>query len=331
VSETPRESPAHLKKGRLLKSFVLGRFISCTWQLTRNCEAQCLYCEQRLELGDGGLSLEACAEVIRRLDGMGSLVVDLCGGEPLMHADVVEIVRGLARNHLPRLTTNGGLATPEKARALWQAGLRAASVRIHDSDAARHDERAGAAGAHARAVTALRAFIDTRPSDAQRVDLVVPLDMSDISAVERVLLMAAPLGVSVVVEPPLAGEVTAPASQASRALLKLKQMHPHLRSSAGFLGRLDEALRDGIAGCRAGRIAFNIDHRGRVSRCIERQALGDSMGDAMREDMNAILEKLRRLAVQDPCRACWRSSRGEIELLYTLPGMLGAIPRMIRI
>jgi MoaA/NifB/PqqE/SkfB family radical SAM enzyme len=319
------------RKLRLLKAYMSGRPVWCSWQVTRRCDALCQFCEHRLEGADPDPALAECLRVAAALDSAGTLVVSLTGGDPLLRDDLPEIVAALSRRHYPLVTTHGWRLSRARARALWQAGLEGASVMLHHADARLHDEAAGLPGSHARALAALEAFGAERTRPAQQVNVKTRLQGGDLDALEGLLRLTRRLAATVTVEPgfPLPEAGPAPADLSAR-LIELKRRHPHLRSSAGFLGHLPQALREGVPGCLAGRAFLNVDHRGRASQCIEFTRPEDAAGDLRREDLGAVLPRLRERQAANTCRACWYASRGEVEALYTVRGLVGALPALVR-
>jgi MoaA/NifB/PqqE/SkfB family radical SAM enzyme len=288
-----------------------------------------MFCEHRLEGADEELDLAGCARVAEALSGAGALLVSLTGGEPFLRADLAEIVRIVAVHHYPLLTTHGWLVTREKARAVWAAGLEGATVRLHHALPGRHDEAAGLPRAHARALEAVAAFAAERPRGTQRVNVKVRVwSVDDLDGLEALLRTAAERGASVTVEPgfPLGGKETG----LSARLLALKGQHRNLRSSARYLARFDEALASGVGGCQAGRAFVNVDHRGRISKCVEFQGEGDRVGDLTREGWSQVGPRLRGVSDANTCRSCWYSSRGEIEGLYSARGLVAALPALVR-
>lgn len=318
------------RKLRLLKTYVGGRPLWCSWQVTRRCDAQCQFCEHRLEGGDPDPALDECLCIVAALDAAGTLVVSLTGGDPLLRDDLTEIIGALARRHYPLLTTHGWRLSRARATALWQAGLEGASVLLHHAEARRHDEAAGLPGAHSRALAALEALVAARTRPSQQVNIKTRVGAGDLEALELLLVMAGRLGVSVTVEPGFPLPEAAPPGDVGARLLDLKRRHPHLRSSTAFLTRVPQALREGVPGCLAGRAFFNIDHRGRASQCIEFTRAQDVAGDLRAESVETVLPRLRARQAANTCRACWYASRGEVEALYTLRGFMGALPALVR-
>jgi len=314
---------------RLAGAFLKRRPVWCSWQVTRRCASYCMFCEHRLEGADEEIDLAGCRRVAEALADGGAVVVSLTGGEPFLRADLAEIVRIVAVHHYPLLTTHGWLVTREKARAVWAAGLEGATVRLHHARPDRHDEAAGLPRAHARAMEAVAAFAAERPRGTQRVNVKVRVwAAEDLDGLEALLRDTRALGASVTVEPgfPLGGRDAG----LSASLLALKRAHRNLRSSARYLARFDEALTSGVGGCQAGRAFVNVDHRGRVSKCVEFQAEGDRVGDLTRESWKQVAPRLRGVSDTNACRSCWYASRGEVEGLYSARGLAAALPALVR-
>ena len=326
----PALGPAR-KKARLVKAWVVGRPIWCTWQLTPRCGSLCVFCEHRSEGAGIELDEEGCRRVAQTLAGMGTLVVSLSGGDPFLRPDLPGLVGLLARSHFPLVTTHGWLVTRDKARALWRAGLEGASVTLDHAEAAVQDRAAGVPGAHARAVAALEALAGERTRGSQQVNVKARLHPEDLSGLPALLRLAAAHSATVSVEPgfPLPAEAPGRASVAAR-LRELKTRHPNLRTSRFYLDRLDQALSRGVPGCQAGRAFFNVDHRGHVTKCLEFRRPEDRVGDAGREPAAAVLPRLAAVPRANRCQACWYASRGEVEGLSTVRGFLGGLAEMLR-
>jgi len=314
---------------RLAAAYFRRRPLWCSWQVTRRCASYCMFCEHRLEGGDEELDLAGCARVVEQLSAAGALLVSLTGGEPFLRDDLPALVGLVAARHFPLLTTHGWLVSREKARSVWRAGLEGATVRLQHARADRQDAAAGLPRAHARALAAVEAFAAERLRPSQRVNVKVRVwSAEDLEGLEELLRAAAGLRASVSVEPgfPLGGGEAGLAA----ALLALKRRHRNLRSRTSYLARFDEALTSGVGGCQAGRAFLNVDHRGRVSKCVEFQGESDRVGDLTREGWDVVGGRLRRATARNECRSCWYASRGEVEALYTARGLVGALPALVR-
>jgi len=326
-----RRSPWQ-KRARLLGAYLAGRPVWCAWQVTYRCNLRCSFCNywQTPSPPDSELTVAEFALGARKLARQGSMLVSLGGGEPLLHRDIVEVVGELARYHFVFLTTNGWLVTPELARRLFQAGLWGVSVSLDYADPVLHDRRRGRTGAYDRAVAALNAFAEARDAPYQRVNLMSVLLHDNEDHLGRLARLALKVGATFMVQPysPLktGSRQFLPAARrgVSRRLLDLHRTHPNFLSHRRFLARFDDALDGGVPGCRAGRSFFNIDERGLVALCVEKRS--QPVGDLVRDDFTVIQRRLRRAARGNRCQACWYNCRGEVECLYSLRGLLDALP-----
>jgi MoaA/NifB/PqqE/SkfB family radical SAM enzyme len=318
------------KKARLARAFFQGEPVHCTWQLSPRCESFCHFCEHRAESAADELDTAGCAAVAAELGRGASLLVTFTGSEPFLRHDLPAIVSAAAARHFPLLVTNGWLVTPGRARAAWTAGLEAATVSVEDGLAERHDAVTGVPGSHARAVRALESLAGERTRRTQRVNVRTRLRSGDLDPLERVLALASRLGATVTVEaafplPLLDGAAAAVVAR----LRELRRRHPHLRSAAPALEGMGGAVSGGVPGCLAGRAFFNVDHRGRVTKCLEFRRPADRVGALPEDGAGSVRSRLRAAHGANDCRACWYASRAEIESLYTVRGFLGGLRTLV--
>jgi MoaA/NifB/PqqE/SkfB family radical SAM enzyme len=94
--------------------------------ITDDCNLSCSYCNEYLP-GAPPIPLPALQARVDKLAALGVLVYDLLGGEPLLHPDLVALIRYVkARQHAKNfvvLITNGFLLNAQKVAALNDAGL----------------------------------------------------------------------------------------------------------------------------------------------------------------------------------------------------------------
>ena len=318
------------KKARLVSTFLGGEPVHCTWQLSPRCESFCHVCEHRAESAGEELDARACAAVASELGRSASLLISFAGSEPFLRDDLAVIVEAAAARHFPLLVTNGWLVTPARARAVWEAGLEAATVSMEDALPDRHDAVTGVPGSHARAVRALESLAGERTRRTQRVNVRTRLRGLDLEPLERVLGLASRQGATVTVEaafplPQLDGK----AGTVVSGLQELRRRHAHLRSAAGALESMGRAVSGGVPGCLAGRAFFNVDHRGRVSKCVEFRGAADRLGALPADGASVVQPRLKAAHAANDCRACWYASRAEIESLYTVRGLLGGLRTLV--
>jgi len=89
----------------------------------RRCNLSCAYCNEY----DSHSKPVPTAEMLRRIDRLGELgtaVITISGGEPLLHPDLDEIIRHIrGAGAIAGLITNGYLLTVERIERLNRAGL----------------------------------------------------------------------------------------------------------------------------------------------------------------------------------------------------------------
>ena len=81
------------------------------------------------------------------------------GGEPLLRDDLEELIAyAIGKKLRVNLITNGTLATPERASALYRAGLRTTQVSLESPDSGIHDRLCGAEGAQEKTLAGMAAL-----------------------------------------------------------------------------------------------------------------------------------------------------------------------------
>ncbi len=131
--------------------------------LTRRCNLNCAHCYLDAGTRESDNSGElTTAEVMALLDDIAALsdetMVVFTGGEPLLRADLTELVTHAAGLGLMAVLGSNGLGLNDRrAAALQAAGLMGAGISLDSLDAARHDEFRGLPGSWAQAMAAFDA------------------------------------------------------------------------------------------------------------------------------------------------------------------------------
>ena len=90
---------------------------------TRRCNIDCAYCNEYDQVSQP-ISLDMMHERVDRLAHLGTSVVAMSGGEPMLHPDLEAIIRRIRRHGmLAGLITNGYLLSPKRIDALNDARL----------------------------------------------------------------------------------------------------------------------------------------------------------------------------------------------------------------
>nr|HEX4312414.1 radical SAM protein [Kofleriaceae bacterium] len=92
--------------------------------ITYKCNLDCGYCTEYDNSKDH-VAYEALLPRIDKIKELGTLHTDLIGGEPLLHPDLLPLMRYITQHHgmTTGMTTNGFLLTEDKLQELVDAGM----------------------------------------------------------------------------------------------------------------------------------------------------------------------------------------------------------------
>ena len=288
-------------------------------QVTNRCNMRCSFCgfwpngvAPKLEL-----TVADYQRIADELAQMGTFLVSVEGGEPLLRPDIVEIVRAFGRHHAPVLYTNGTYVDDAKAAALFSAGVAQVGVSIDFADAARHDAKRRLDGAFDQAWRAVDTLLKHAPHGGAQVHVMTILMKENQADVEPLLRMSAARGVGHCVtllstdgfRRGKSEDDQLPDQSLSATMLDLWQRYPHLRTFRDYLERMDAFVERGpMPVCHAGEQSFNIDHVGNVSPCIER--IDSVVGNVRDASLASIVASMKELESVKRCQDCWTLCRG---------------------
>lgn len=309
------------KRLKFFSSFARKRLVHLNLQLLYQCNFRCTICDfWKSPYQDRPmLSAADVRTMAAKLRQIGPMIVSIGGGEPLLHPELPEIIRILARDHFPVMICNGWYITPARAKELFSAGLHEISISLDFASADQHDRLRGTPGAFDQACAALTTLMASRVSPEQRVHMISVVMEENLDQIEALILLAKKLGVTYLVtlyshgrgskDPLAAGR-----PDFSARLLELKRKYPDFVALRGYLARFTEASSgDGVLPCYAGKNLFNIDCQGNVTRCIDR--IDDPVGNILTDDPAILVKALERKQQSEVCGDCWTSCRGNFETL----------------
>jgi MoaA/NifB/PqqE/SkfB family radical SAM enzyme len=123
-----------------------GKPVLVHFEVTLRCNAKCGFCDYwKTDPSARETELKSFADAARFFDPM---LVTFTGGEPTMRSDleaIVAEVAGAIRLRFITLITHGAMLTPERAKALWDAGIDQFSISLDYLDS-RHDDARGIPG-----------------------------------------------------------------------------------------------------------------------------------------------------------------------------------------
>lgn len=312
---------------RLALGFMTGRFIHCNLQVTYRCNFKCQICdfwkEEHRESDE--LTLDNIRLIGKKLNRLGTLIISLAGGEPLIRKDLFDIITILNKaNHFPVLITNGWFVDETVARDILRAGLQEISVSIDYATPEKHDGQRGMKGSWERGMKALELLHSNRPDRRNRVHMISVLMDDNLEEVEPMIRLAKEIGVTYMLNLYSWNRGTKkprlPGTEVSQYLLRLKRKYPEFVTLTSYIENFDKAiLEGGIGDCQTGRLLLNIDNHGNVARCTE--TLDEPVGNILVDDMNGIRDRLYKLQRERECNKCWTSCRGFAECMAKPPRM----------
>src|SRR6188474_2207094 len=100
---------------------------------TRRCNLSCTYCNEFDDFSNP-VSTEEMLRRIDRLADLGTSIITISGGEPLLHPNLDDIIRHMrSRGIIAGMITNGYLLTVERIERLNRAGLEHLQISIDNA------------------------------------------------------------------------------------------------------------------------------------------------------------------------------------------------------
>lgn len=130
------------------------------WEITRSCTLRCQHCRAAAVRAayEGEFTLDEIKKVIDSIAARFQPILILTGGEPMLRADLLDIVRYATQTGLrPVMATCGTLLTEQSAQKLKDSGVQRISVSIDGPDAGSHDAFRGVPGAFDAAMKGIAA------------------------------------------------------------------------------------------------------------------------------------------------------------------------------
>lgn len=127
------------------------------WELTRNCNLNCVHCRARADMGphQGELTTDECRKILDDIASFASPTIILTGGEPLLRSDIFEIIEhGRAKGLRMVIAINGTLLDEVTAQKLKDTGIMRVSMSLDGKDARCHDRFRGVEGSFASVMRA---------------------------------------------------------------------------------------------------------------------------------------------------------------------------------
>ncbi|HYN01878.1 MAG TPA: radical SAM protein [Vicinamibacteria bacterium] len=296
---------------RAVASYVLRRPWCASFELTHNCNARCQHCHRGEAVTESLATPQKLLQVCRELR---PLVAILSGGEPLLRADLLEIVRTLKAGAAPVrvfINTNGALLTLPRFADLVDAGVDEVLISLDYPDE-RHDAFRAIPGLFGR-IRALLAALP--PRERRRVVLTTVLHAENYREALSVARLALDWEVNVNFSAytwlrtndrglMIGGDDVPAFAEVVEEIIAFKKVHGIVLTSDWVLRQMVRffANEGSLGRCRAGERMAVVNPDGTLSPC----------GLLVRD--YATHEELKReFTAKNTCSSCYTSTRGNSE------------------
>ncbi len=128
-----------------------------SWNLTRLCNLRCPHCYLSAgKKAEGELSTEECLGLVGEMRALGTEMVILTGGEPLLRKDIYDLASASAENGMwVVMGTNGVLLDDRVARRMVDCGVKGVGISIDSVDPEKHNSFRGGPNSWEYSVRAL--------------------------------------------------------------------------------------------------------------------------------------------------------------------------------
>jgi MoaA/NifB/PqqE/SkfB family radical SAM enzyme len=234
--------------------------VSAYLELTHLCNLACGFCCNRRSVEPSSLNLEEWLDLLDQLRQLGTLYINLTGGEPLIHPHWREILCAARRRAFAaRLLTNATLIDGDAADAIADARPLSVETTIHGATAEVHDRTTQ----HTGSFEATWRGIDRLRERGVMVILKTVITRVNAGQIGRIIELAADRNLPLRLDPQIL-----PRDDGRRAPLEW--------ATSGELEGIDSTALPGsplpqvpgTVGCGLGRSTMTIDPAGQVFPCI---------------------------------------------------------------
>jgi len=128
--------------------------------VTSKCICDCVHCSFSAREKKNELALDELADCIKQVQDMGTSIIGITGGEPLLRDDLEEIINSIGEKSMSLLFTTGFNLTQERVKALKKAGLDIPVISLDHYIPEIHDKRRKKTGMFDTALKAIKLFQD---------------------------------------------------------------------------------------------------------------------------------------------------------------------------
>ena len=312
------------KKLRALSTLVENRWkrrpLNITLELTRRCNARCDYCNHWQEQRQSEQELRDLVGVVERFQPFS---VTICGGEPFMRKDALEIIRAVKDApgwRYVSIITNGWFLSDERAQKLLDTGIDQINVSLNFPDE-RQDTDRKLPGLYKK-IAHVVPHLAERGANVQLNTILMNDNLDDaLTIAERARGWGASVMYTLYSELPADNRAHLfPPERLERLervlaeLLAYRRAHGVVANAPWYFETIPSYARGTqIPGCTAGRETLHISPGGQVRPCAELPMVSHwSSYDHRRAEPVA-------------CTRCFQACRGEVQAPITLARVVEAL------
>jgi radical SAM protein with 4Fe4S-binding SPASM domain len=118
-----------------------------SWNLTKRCNLRCPHCYMEAEpqaAAENELTTAECLSLVDEMKALGTEMIILTGGEPLLRRDIYDIAHyASSRGLWVVMGTNGVLITDKVAQKMVECGVKGVAISIDSMDPQKHNSFRG--------------------------------------------------------------------------------------------------------------------------------------------------------------------------------------------
>ncbi len=163
------------------------------WETTRRCNLKCKHCRAVAEDHpyDNELDTKAALRLMDQIREVGTPIIILTGGEPLLRDDIFDIAAYGTKIGLRMvMAPNGTLITPESAQKMVDSGIKRISISLDAATAEAHDDFRGVEGSYAHALKG----IELAKSVGLEFQINTTITQANLEEIPKILALAEELG-----------------------------------------------------------------------------------------------------------------------------------------
>lgn len=296
----------------VIENRLRDRPLSITLELTRRCNARCDYCNHWKEQKQ---TEQEIADFVRVVQRFQPFTVTICGGEPFMRRDALDIIRAVKTApgapggfRYVAIITNGWFLTEARAQDLINTGIDQINVSLNWPDERQDDDRK-IKGLFKR-ISTIVPWMVQKGARVQMNSIIMNDNLDDVVPIAR---LAHSWGASVMYT--LYSELPADnhghlfpperldkLDQVLGDLKRLKRSQKNVANAQWYFDKIPAYVRgEVIHGCTAGKKTLHISPGGMVRPCAELPMVSHfSAYD-------------NRTAPEQTCTKCFQACRGEVQ------------------